>query len=46
LYSLEYRTGRLQWKFKTEGPITGGIATGDELIYFGSTDHRLYALSV
>jgi outer membrane protein assembly factor BamB len=44
IYCLEYRTGRLRWKFTTNGPITGTPAAHDGVIYIGSTDHRLYAL--
>jgi outer membrane protein assembly factor BamB len=44
LYCLEYRTGRLRWKYKTNGPITGTPAASDDVIYIGSTDHSIYAL--
>jgi outer membrane protein assembly factor BamB len=44
LYCLEYRTGRLRWKFRTEGPITSTPVAHEDLIYIGSTDHRIYAL--
>jgi outer membrane protein assembly factor BamB len=38
------RTGRLRWKFRTGGPITGTPAIEDNVLYFGSNDHRIYAL--
>jgi outer membrane protein assembly factor BamB len=44
LYCLEYQTGQLRWKFSTGGPITGTPVAHDNVIYFGSTDHHLYAL--
>jgi outer membrane protein assembly factor BamB len=43
-YCLEYHTGRVRWKFQTNGPITGTPAAQDGIIYIGSTDHHLYAL--
>ncbi|MFN8401649.1 MAG: PQQ-binding-like beta-propeller repeat protein [Anaerolineales bacterium] len=44
MYCLEYRTGRLRWKFETGGPITGSPVVLDDIVYFGSTDHHVYAL--
>ena len=44
LYCLELLTGKLRWKFETGGPITGGITANEEMIVFGSTDHKIYAL--
>jgi outer membrane protein assembly factor BamB len=44
LYCLEYRTGRLRWKFGTEGAITGTPLVYDDVVYIGSTDHQVYAL--
>jgi outer membrane protein assembly factor BamB len=44
LYALELMSGKLRWKFLTGGPITGGITANEELIVFGSTDHKIYAL--
>ena len=35
---------RLRWKYQTKGPITGTPTAQQDLIYIGSTDHRLYAL--
>jgi outer membrane protein assembly factor BamB len=37
-------TGKLRWKFKTDGPITGGITAHEDTIIFGSNDHNIYAL--
>jgi outer membrane protein assembly factor BamB len=45
MYCLEYRTGRLRWKFNTGGPITGAPIVYNDILYFGSADHSLYALS-
>jgi outer membrane protein assembly factor BamB len=44
LYCLEYRTGRLRWKFGTEGQIIGSPLVYDDIVYIGSTDHQVYAL--
>ena len=44
LYCLEYRSGRLRWKFETKGPITGSPLAFDDIVYIGSTDHHMYAL--
>ncbi|HNH27469.1 MAG TPA: PQQ-binding-like beta-propeller repeat protein, partial [Anaerolineales bacterium] len=35
---------RLRWKFETGGPITGSPVVLDDIVYFGSTDHHVYAL--
>jgi outer membrane protein assembly factor BamB len=42
---LEYRTGRLRWKFQSSGPITGTPVAEGKIVYIGSTDHRIYALA-
>jgi outer membrane protein assembly factor BamB len=44
LYCLDYRTGRLKWKFATGGPITGTPVINNDIVYIGSHDHILYAL--
>jgi outer membrane protein assembly factor BamB len=44
MYCLEFRTGRLRWKFQTEGPITGTPIIANNILYFGSNDHKLYAI--
>ena len=44
LYCLEYRSGRLRWKFAAKGPITGTPLVYDDIVYVGSTDHQIYAL--
>jgi outer membrane protein assembly factor BamB len=44
MYCLDMRSGRKRWNFTTGGPITGTPALADNRIFFGSTDHRVYAL--
>jgi len=44
LYCLEYKTGRLRWKFETKGPIMGSPMVYDDIVYVGSADHFVYAL--
>ncbi|MEW5830553.1 MAG: PQQ-binding-like beta-propeller repeat protein [Chloroflexota bacterium] len=34
----------MRWKFATEAAITGTPVVFDDIVYIGSTDHRLYAL--
>jgi outer membrane protein assembly factor BamB len=44
MYCLEYRTGRLRWKFESKAAIAGSPVVLDDIVYFGSTDHHVYAL--
>jgi outer membrane protein assembly factor BamB len=44
LYCLDYQTGQLHWKFKTDKPITATPAAFGDTILIGSTDKRFYAL--
>jgi outer membrane protein assembly factor BamB len=44
LYCLDAANGRLIWKFATGGPITGAPVICADLLFFGSTDHFLYAI--
>jgi outer membrane protein assembly factor BamB len=44
MYCLDLRSGRKRWAFRTKGPVTGTPAISENTLYFGSTDHRLYAL--
>ena len=37
-------SGRLRWKFETKAAITGSPVVFDDIVYFGSTDHHVYAL--
>jgi hypothetical protein len=36
LYLSRCQTGRLRWKMRTSGPITGTPVAGNEMIYIGS----------
>jgi len=36
----------VKWKFKTEGAVISSPAIADGTAYFGSTDHRLYAVDL
>ncbi|MBN2330218.1 MAG: PQQ-binding-like beta-propeller repeat protein [Candidatus Aenigmarchaeota archaeon] len=47
-YAVEAATGRLVWKFRTDGPvcICRGCAIAGGRIYFGSYDHYLYCLGI
>ena len=44
LYCLDYHNGRLRWKFYTNGAITGTPVIHNDVVYFGSHDHMLYAV--
>ena len=44
MYCLDMRSGRKRWQFQTGGPITGAAAVSENRLYFGSLDHRVYAL--
>lgn len=46
LYALDYRTGRLRWKYMTGGAITGTPVVYNDTLYVGSTDHNLYAFEL
>ncbi len=35
---------RLQWAFKTDGPVIGTPAVANGVVFFGSTDGKLYAV--
>jgi len=46
VYALDLESGRPAWDepFKTDGPVIGGVALGEEALYVGSDDGKLYAL--
>ncbi|MFN2471674.1 MAG: PQQ-binding-like beta-propeller repeat protein [Gaiellaceae bacterium] len=44
IYSLDARTGRLLWTFRTGGEVKGALAYADGKVYAGSYDHHVYAL--
>jgi outer membrane protein assembly factor BamB len=44
MYCLDLRSGRKRWMYRTGGPITGTPTIHEGSIYFGSNDHRVYAL--
>ncbi len=46
LYCCDARKGKLLWKFGTGGAIPGSPRLREGLVYFGSMDHRVYALPV
>lgn len=46
LYALEKETGKIRWKFKTEGEITAQAKTYANNVYFGSDDSFFYCLDV
>ena len=44
LYSIDAQSGSLRWRYKTDGAITGAPRVADGIVYFGSSDHYVYAL--
>ena len=46
LYALDAVTGETLWTYETEGFVAGSPVIEDGVVYFGSTDDYLYALSI
>jgi outer membrane protein assembly factor BamB len=47
LYAADAATGKLRWRFPTQGPIDDSSpALADGRIYVGSLDRHVYALNV
>lgn len=46
LYALDLETGKLKWKFFTEGPIRFAPAAWKDRVFVASDDGNLYALSI
>ncbi len=44
IYAVDKKTGKLAWKFKTEGVSYSGASVANGIVYFGNTDGKLYAL--
>jgi len=44
LYALNKNTGKLQWKYKTNGPIHAGVSVSDNKVIACSWDTWVYAL--
>lgn len=45
LYALDQQTGALRWRFKTGDGITSSPLLEGGTLYFGSNDHKVYALT-
>jgi outer membrane protein assembly factor BamB len=43
--ALDPKSGKLIWKFQTDGRLLGPVSAGDERLYVGSDDGTLVALS-
>ena len=46
LYAFDAVTGKMAWSFPTGGQIWSTPAVGDGVVYFGSMDSYIYALSL
>ena len=44
LYAVDIRTGRMEWRFKTDAPITSSPREYEGNIYFGSNDGNVYGI--
>jgi outer membrane protein assembly factor BamB len=45
VYAVEISNGKLKWKFRSGGPITSSPIVANDIVYIGSFDHNLYALT-
>jgi outer membrane protein assembly factor BamB len=44
LYAVNLEDGRIDWKFKADGRLIGGVLHDDGVLYFGSDSGTVYAL--
>ena len=42
--AMDPATGKIRWRFATEGPAFSTPEVSDGVVYFGSADHHVYAL--
>jgi outer membrane protein assembly factor BamB len=45
VYALNARTGKVRWRFHTDGRVKGGLSYLTGRVFVGSYDHHVYALS-
>ncbi len=45
LYALDAKTGALRWRFKTQDGITSSPLIDNGVLFFGSNDRRVYAIT-
>ncbi len=46
MYVIDVNTGKLNWSFKTGGPIISSAALWNRILYFGSEDGFFYAVNI
>jgi len=46
VHAFDRNTGVEAWSFQVGGDIVGGVTVYDGVAYFGSSDHRVYALDL
>lgn len=44
IYTLDAASGKLLWKFKTQGPVHSSPVVNNNVVYIGSWDSNLYAI--
>lgn len=45
-YSLDAKTGKKNWEYKTEGMLCSPATINDDILYFGCFDEHIYALDL
>jgi outer membrane protein assembly factor BamB len=45
VHAVDTKSGRRVWLYTTQGPIPSSPIAAGDLVYIGSTDHYVYALS-
>ncbi|MBV7530324.1 PQQ-binding-like beta-propeller repeat protein [Chitinophaga sp. sic0106] len=45
IYALDKHSGKVVWKYKTNGPVHGGVASSAGVLIAGSWDTYIYALN-
>ena len=46
LYALDITSGKLRWKFRTNGPIWSTPTVYNDIVYFGTKDSWFYAVNI
>jgi outer membrane protein assembly factor BamB len=46
LYCLDASTGEVKWVYQTENHVDSSPAIVNDILYFGSYDNRVYALTL
>jgi len=44
IYAIDHEKGKVQWSYKTNGPLYSSPVIHNNVLYMGSFDHHLYAI--